>query len=71
MERQCWANDQYSRRECLDIMKIPREVSGEALEETVLKIFRKLGRNISSDRTEACVSRVGRTADAVIVKFSK
>ena len=52
-------------------MNIPREVSGEALEETVLKIFRKLGCNISSDSTEACVSRVGRTADAVIVKFSK
>ena len=71
LERQCWANDQYSRREYLDIMNIPREVSGEALEETVLKIFRKLGCNISSDSTEACVSRVGRTADTVIVKFSK
>ena len=26
MECQCWANAQYSRRECLDIMGIPSEV---------------------------------------------
>ena len=23
MERQCWANAQYSRRECLEVMGIP------------------------------------------------
>ena len=37
MERQCWANAQYSRTECYDIVGIPREVSGEVLEEKVLK----------------------------------
>ena len=29
MERQCWANAHYSRLECLDIVGIPREVSGK------------------------------------------
>ena len=69
-ERQCWANAQYSRRECLDIVGIPHEVSVEVLEEKVLKIFGKLGCDISPDRIETC-HRVGRTTDTVIVKLSK
>ena len=70
LERQCWANAQYSRRECLDIVGIPRKVSGEVLEEKVLNIFGKLGCDISPDRIEAC-HHVGRTNDTVIVKFSR
>ena len=70
MERQCWENAQYSRRECFDIMSIPREVSGEVLEEKVLKIFKKLCCDISPDRTEA-FHCVGRTTDIVIIKFYK
>ena len=41
LERQYWANAQYSRRECLNIVDIPPEVSGEVLEEKFLNIFRK------------------------------
>ena len=70
LEKQCWANAQYLRRECLDIVGIPHEVSEEVLEEKVLKIFGKLGCDISPDRTEAC-HRVGRATVTVIVKFSK
>ena len=70
LERQCWANAQYSRRECLDIVGIPREVSGEVLEEKVLNIFGKLGCDISPDCIEEC-HHVGRTNDTVIVKFSR
>ena len=70
LERQCWANAQYSRRKYLDLVSIPHEVSGEILEEKVLKIFGKLGCDISSDRFEA-YHRVGRTNDTVIIKFSK
>ena len=70
LERQCWANAEYSRRECLDIVGIPREMSGEVLEEKVLKIFGKLGCDISPDSIEAC-HRVGKTTDRIIVKFSK
>ena len=70
LERLCWANAQYSRRECLDIVGVPDEVSGEVLEEKVLKIFGKLGCDISPDRIEAC-HRVGRTTDTVLVKLSK
>ena len=31
-ERQCWANVQYSRRECIEIMGIPSSVEKENLE---------------------------------------
>ena len=70
LERRCWANAQYSRRECFDIMGIPCKVSREVLEEKVLNVFGKLGCDISPDRIEAC-HRVGRTNDTVIVKFSR
>ena len=40
MERQCWANALYSRRECLDVIGIPSEVDADVLKEKVLKIFR-------------------------------
>ena len=43
LERQRWVNAQYSRRECLDFVGIPDDVSGEVLEKKVLNIFGKLG----------------------------
>ena len=36
MERQCWANAQYSRRECLELVGIPKEVKQKDLEGKVL-----------------------------------
>ena len=36
IERQCWDNAQYSRRECLEVAGIPRDVSDENLESKVL-----------------------------------
>ena len=36
MERQCLANAQYSRRECLDTIGIPSEVEADVLEEKVV-----------------------------------
>ena len=46
MERQCWANAQYSRRECLQVACIPRDVSNENLESKVLVGCEFLSRNI-------------------------
>ena len=34
LERQCWANAQYSRRECVEISGIPKSVEDNALEST-------------------------------------
>ena len=68
LKRQCWANAQYSRQEFLDIAGIPCEVSGKVLKRKVLKIFGKLGCDISPDRIEAC-HHVGRTNNTVINNF--
>ena len=54
MERQCWANAQYSRRECLKVAGIPRDVSNENLESKVLEVFSKVGCAILSRYIEAC-----------------
>ena len=53
IERQCWLNAQYSRRECLDIVVIPSEVEANASDEKVVAIFEKLGCNIPTERIEA------------------
>ena len=39
MERQCWANAQYLRRECLEIIGIPKEVEQKDLEGKVLSVL--------------------------------
>ena len=70
LERQCLANTQYSRQECLDVVGIPCEVSGEVLEEKVLNIFGKIGCSISLDRIESCHC-ISKKNDTVIVKFSR
>ena len=54
LKRQCWTNAQYSRQECLDIIGIFREVSGEVLKEKVLNIFNKIGCSIFPDHIESC-----------------
>ena len=69
MERQCWANAQYSRRECLEIIGIPSSESGKDLEEVVCKAITKDGVNINADDIEDC-HRVGKK-DQTIIKFGK
>ena len=54
MERQCWANAQYSRRECLELVGVPHNVSDCDLEKIKLKIFEKFGCPIKVDKIGAC-----------------
>ena len=54
LERQCWANAQYSRRECLEIVGIPSNVSHENLENKVVKIFNNIGCKIINENIETC-----------------
>ena len=54
MERQFWANAQYSRRECLDLVGVPHSVSDGGLEKKVLKRFEKVGCLIKGNNIEAC-----------------
>ena len=42
LERKCHENEQYWRRECLEISGIPSSMKDNNLEDTVLKLFRKV-----------------------------
>ena len=39
LERKCHANEQYSRRECLEISGIPAEVGDKDIEKKVLEVL--------------------------------
>ena len=43
IERQCWANVQYSCRECSEIARIPTSIPQQSLEEKVWQIFEAIG----------------------------
>ena len=72
LERKCAANEQYSRRECLEISGIPDSIPNNNLEETVLKIFNEIGVTVNSRDVEAC-HRLNPKANPkkVIIKLSK
>ena len=69
MERQCWANAQYSRRECLEVGSIPKEVEQKGLEGKVLPVLEKIGCKIDPDNIENC-HRFSKKIKNVIIKFS-
>ena len=72
LERHCWSNEQYSRRECLEISGIPSNTEDQNLEETVLNISEKIDVTIMSENVEACHwLKFKRGQKKVIVKFSK
>ena len=68
MERQCWTNTQYSRRECVGIVGIPTSVPDNELEETFCNIVNKVGVKIN-DRDIESFHRVG-SQGHMILKFS-
>ena len=67
METQCWANAQYSRRECVEVSGIPQSVPASDLEKTFSKILEKVGMEVPAKDIDAC-HRVGKQGQ-VIVKF--
>ena len=68
-ERQFWANVQYSRRECVEVIGSPKTVESKDLKHTVYKVFNSIGFDIGEDRIEAC-HRLTKS-DRTIVKFSR
>ena len=53
LERQCWANEQYSKRECLEISGVPEFVTDNDLEGKVLKLLEKIDVEVHPDHIEA------------------
>ena len=70
LERQRWGNAQYSRKECLEVVGIPRQVDDNLLETKVLPIFEKVGCIIDPGFVDDC-HRLGKNSDRVIIKFSR
>ena len=70
LERQCWANAQHSRTECLEVTGIPLSLDGNTLQKKVIQVFEKVGCNMDSSNTEACL-RITETYYQITVKFSR
>ena len=74
LERKCWENEQYSRRECIEISGIPQSIEQIDLERTVLNVFDKIDAPVDPQNIEAChrlKSDDNGRSNKVIVKFSK
>ena len=70
LERQCLANAQYSRRECLEVVRIPHQLDDNQLETKVLSIFEKVGCKTDPGFIDDC-HRLGTNNDRVIIKFTR
>ena len=70
IECQCWANAQYSRHECLELVGVPHSASDKDLEGNVLKIFEKVGCPIEGNNIEAC-HWISKKNERIIGKFSR
>ena len=54
VERKCFANEQYSRRECLEISGIPPSVKDNELETKVLSIMEEIDAPVNPGLVEDC-----------------
>ena len=54
LERKCHANEQYSRRECLEILGIPAEVGDKDIEKKVLEVLDAIDAPVNMDLVENC-----------------
>ena len=77
-KRKCWANEQYSRRECLEISGIPESVSDNVLEDKIhgvdIDADIDIGIDIDADKEniESCYCLKGKgNKGKVILKLSK
>ena len=53
-ERQCWENAQYSRRDTLEVVGIPKSVKCNALEQIVFDVFQEIGVDTCDGDIQAC-----------------
>ena len=70
MERQCWTNAQYSRRECLEVVAFSREVEQKDLEGKVLSLLKKVYCKTDPDNIKDC-HRLSKKSDNVMIKFPR
>ena len=67
-----WANEQYSRRECLEISGIPESVSDDALADKIQGVLRAIDAEVDTENVESCHRLKGKSSKGrVILKLSK
>ena len=69
LRHQCWANAQYSKKECVEVVGIPHQVDDKHLEAKVLSIFQKVGCTIAPEFIDDCHC-LHKNNNRVIVKFT-
>lgn len=73
IERKCWSNEQYSRRECLEFSGIPSTVSDSSLETVVCDVLADIDVKLSPDDIVTCHrlrnNKKKSSSPKVIVKF--
>ena len=67
-EQQCWANAQYLRRKCLEVIGIPTSIPNDSLEANITKVFGKLGVHVEGKDIQAC--HLLEDNNRVIIKLS-
>ena len=72
VERKCWANEQYSCRECLEISGIPESIQDDDLEGCVTKIFNECDTPVDPANNEVCHRLKSKARPKkLIIKLSK
>jgi len=67
VERKCASNEQYSRRECIEVVGIPSNISDDKIEDEIVTILNDINLSVTKDSFQAC-HRLKKN-DRVIVKF--
>ena len=72
-ERKCYENEQYTRRECLEISGILGNIDDNALEETVLGLLSKYYALVEPSNVEDChrLKSTNNAPQKVIIKLAK
>ena len=69
--RECCANNQYSRQECLKMSGILENIENKDLENLILQIFEKIDTNVDPANVEGCHWVKTHGPKKVIIKFSR
>ena len=71
-KRKCWANEQHSRRKCLEISGISESVSQNALEDKIQGVLRGIDVEVDTENIESCHHLKGKGSKGrVVLKLSK
>ena len=68
IERQWWISVQYARRECSEVVSIPKEVEQNDLKGKMLSVLENVGCKIEPDNMEDC-HRLSKNSDYAVIKF--